>query len=314
MEKLIVSSSPHIHSGASTRKIMLDVIIALLPATIASLVYFRERALLLIAICVCTAVLSEFVFNLVCKKKQTIGDLSAVITGLLLALSLPAKTGIWQCVLGSVFAIIVVKCIFGGIGCNFANPAVTARVMLLASFGPIVGGGNHTAFQNVDVVGGATPLEAIKNGATDNLPTLLDMFLGNRGGAIGETCALALIIGGIYLVVRKVIHWQTPVVYIGTVFVLSFLLGGFDVTYATYQILAGGLVLGAIYMATDYSTTPVNTLGKVVFAFGCAILTVLFRYYSKMIESVSYAILIMNILSPYIERLCARRPFGKVGK
>ena len=312
MEKLIVSSSPHIHSGASTRKIMLDVIIALLPATVAAVVLFGLRALLLIAVSVATAVLSDFVFNLLAKKKQTVGDLSAVITGLLLALSLPAKTGIWQCVLGSVFAIIIVKCLFGGIGCNFANPAVTARVMLLASFGPIVGGGSHPA--SVDVVGGATPLEILGSEDMTALPSLLDMFLGNRGGAIGETCIIALLLGGVYLIARKVIQWHTPVVYIGTVFVLSFLLGGFDVTYATYQILAGGLVLGAIYMATDYSTTPVNTLGKVVFAFGCAILTVLFRFYSNMVESVSYAILIMNILSPYIERLCARRPFGKVGK
>lgn len=314
MEKLIVSSSPHIHSGASTRKIMLDVIIALLPATVAAVVLFGLRALLLIAVSVATSVISEFLFNLICKKKQTVGDLSAVITGLLLALSLPAKTGIWQCVLGSVFAIIIVKCLFGGIGCNFANPAVTARVMLLGAFGSVVGGGSQPVISGVDTVGGATPLEILGSENTTALPSLLDMLLGNRGGAIGETCIIALVLGGIYLVARRVIQWHTPVVYIGTVFVLSFLLGGFDVTYATYQILSGGLVLGAIYMATDYSTTPVNTLGKVVFALGCAILTVLFRFYSNMVESISYAILIMNILSPYVERLCARRPFGKVGK
>ena len=308
MEKLIVSSSPHIHSGASTQRIMLDVIIALLPATIASVVLFGLKSLLIVAVSVTTAVLSEFIFNLICKKKQTVGDLSAIVTGLLFALNLPSSVTLWQIIVGAVFAIIVVKCLFGGIGCNFANPAITARVFVLIAFASSVGGGNQTQFADPALVAGATPLEAMKGDA--ELPSLLDMLLGNRGGAIGETCAIALILGFVYLVVRRVIHWHTPVIFVGSVFVLSFLLGGFDVTYATYQILSGGLLIGAIFMATDYSTTPTNSLGKMVFALGCGIITVLIRQFGSYPEGISFAILFMNILAPYIEGWTRRRPLG----
>ena len=310
MEKLIVSSSPHLHSNATTRKIMLDVIIALMPATVAAVVYFGLRALLLIAVSVSTAVLSEFVFNLVCKKKQTVGDLSAVITGLLLALNLSTNVTVWQTIVGAVFAIVVVKCLFGGIGCNFANPAITARVMMLIAFGQVAGGSSN-AF--ADAEASATPLQVL-GGSTGELPSLFDMFIGNRGGAIGETCGIAIIIGFIYLVVRRVIHWHTPVIFVGTVFVLSFLLGAFDVTFATYQVLAGGLLLSAVFMATDYSTTPTNALGKMIFALGCGIITVLIRFYGTYPEGVSFAILFMNIISPYIEGWTARRPFGGAKK
>ena len=312
MEKLVVSSSPHIHSGVSTQGIMLDVIIALLPASIAAVVLFGLKAFVLIAVSVATAVISEFLFNLITKKKQTVGDLSAVITGLLLALSLPTTTTVWQIIVGAAFAIIVVKCLFGGIGCNFANPAITARVMLLSAFTSSVAGGTNPTL--TDLTAGATPLAAINNGATaDALPSLIDMLIGNRGGAIGETCAIALILGGIYLIARRVISWHTPVIYIGTVFVLSLIIQQ-DVTMALYQVLGGGLIIGAIFMATDYSTSPTNTLGKVVFALGCGVLTVILRVLSNLPEGVSYAILMMNIISPYIEKLCATAPFGKVGK
>ncbi len=310
MSKLIVSSSPHVHSGASTQRIMLDVVIALLPASIAAVVLFGLRALLLIAVSVATAVASEFLFNLIIKKKQTVGDLSAVVTGLLLALNLPTTVTVWQTVVGSAFAIVVVKCLFGGIGCTFANPAITARIMMLIAFSTVGGGANPTV---TDVVAGATPLEAIKSGAAYDLPGLLDMLLGLRGGAMGETCAIALILGGIYLVARKVINWHTPVVFVGTVFVLSLIITN-DPVIALYQILGGGLMLGAIFMATDYSTTPTNTLGKMVFALGCGIITVIIRFLGSYPEGVSFAILMMNILSPYIEKWCARKPFGKVGK
>ncbi len=312
MEKLIVSSSPHIHTKVTTQSIMRDVIIALSPATVAGIVFFGWKALLVILTCVASAVLSEFVFNLIVKKKQTVTDLSAVVTGLLLALSLPAKVGIWECILGSAFAIVVVKCLFGGIGCNFANPAITARVMLLASF-MSVGGGSHTVFQNVDLVGGATPLEILKGEDLTKLPKLLDMLIGNRMGAIGETCAIALILGFVYLVVRRVINWEVPVIFVGTVFVLSLIIK-FDLHTALYQVLGGGLLIGAIFMATDYVTTPINRLGKMIFALGCGILTVLFRFLSSLPEGVSYAILIMNILTPYIEKLCTKTPLGKEGK
>ena len=310
MEKLIVSSSPHIRSSVTTQKIMLDVIIALLPASIAAVVLFGLRALLLIAVSVVTAVLSEFIFNLICKKKQTVGDLSAVVTGLLLALNLSTKVTVWQTIVGAIFAIIVVKCLFGGIGCNFANPAITARVMMLIAFGQVAGGAS-TAFAEIEA--GATPL-AILGGEAGSLPSYIDMLLGNRGGAIGETCIIALVLGFIYLVARRVIHWQTPVIFIGTVFVLSFLLCGFDASVALYHVLSGGLFLGAIFMATDYSTTPTNSLGKMVFALGCGIITVLIRFYGDYPEGVSFAILFMNILAPYIEGWTARRPFGGAKK
>ena len=311
MEKLVVSSSPHIHSGASTQRIMLDVVIALLPASVAAVVLFGLKALLMIAVSVSTAVISEFLFNLIVKKKQTVGDLSAVITGLLLALNLPTTTTVWQIIVGAVFAIVVVKCLFGGIGCNFANPALTARIMMLIAFGASIGGGTNPTI--VDMNAGATPLAAIKSGATDSLPSLLDMLLGLRGGAIGETCAIALILGGIYLIARRVISWHTPVIYVGTVFVLSLIVKQ-DLNMALYQVLGGGLMIGAIFMATDYSTSPTNKLGKSVFALGCGLLTVLIRFLGGSPEGASYAILMMNILSPYIEKLCARKPFGKVGK
>lgn len=313
MKNLIVSTSPHFHAKATTPTIMRDVLIALAPAAIAAVVLFGFRALLILAVCVATCVASEFIFNLIIKKKQTVSDLSACVTGTLLALSLPATTSLWQCLIGSIFAIVVVKCLFGGIGCNFANPAVTARVFMLIAFATSIAGGTITNFQSVDLIGSATPLDAIKMGNASALPSLLDMLLGNRGGAIGETCVLALVLGGIYLIARKVIYWHTPAIFIGTVFLLSLAIKQ-DLTVALYQILGGGVVLGAFFMATDYSTTPINKTGKMVFAFGCGVITVLIRFWGSYPEGVSFAILLMNILAPYIEKLCAKRPFGKEGK
>lgn len=313
MKKLIASISPHIFSKATTQSIMADVLIALAPAAIASVVLFGLKALIILVACIGTCVVSEFLFNIFAKKQQTVGDLSACVTGVILALSLPATTQIWHCIVGSVFAIVVVKCLFGGIGSNFANPAVTARVFLLVAFASNVAGGTLTNFQNPDLVASATPLEAIKMGETENLTSLFDMLIGNRSGAIGETCAVALIFGGLYLLVRKVIKWHTPVIFIGTVFVLSLIVKQ-DLTLALYEVLGGGLLIGAIFMATDYSTTPINKYGKMVFAFGCGVITVLIRFWGGYPEGVSFAILLMNILSPYIEKLCASKPFGKVGK
>lgn len=311
MENLIVSLSPHLFTKRTTQSIMKDVLIALAPATIAGIVFFGWKALITILVCVGTTILSEFLFNLVNKKKQTIGDLSAAVTGLLLALSLPASVKIWHCIVGAIFAIVVVKCFFGGLGCNFANPAVTARVFLLIAFSSI-GGGTLTNFQDPDLVASATPLELIKSGASYELPSLFEMFIGNRGGAIGETCAIALILGFIYLVARKVIFWHTPVIYVGTVFVLSVIITNDPIT-AVYHTLGGGLLIAAIFMATDYVTTPINKVGKMVFAFGCGLITVLIRFWGSYPEGVSFAILIMNILSPYIEKWCAPKPLGKEG-
>ena len=313
MEKLIVSTSPHIHTRTTTQSIMRDVLIALTPAWISAVVLFGLKALLNIVLCVGVCVLSEFLFNLITKKKQTIVDLSACVTGLLLALSLPASANVWHCIVGSVFAIIVVKCLFGGIGCNFANPAVTARVFILTAFSTSIVGGTLTNFQNPDLVASATPLEIIKSGDISTLPSLVDMLLGNRGGAIGETCAIALIIGGVYLIVRKVISWHTPVILIGTVFVLSLIIKQ-DLTLALYEVLGGGVIISSFFMATDYSTTPINKYGKMVFAFGCGLITVLIRFWGSYPEGLSFAILLMNILSPYIEKWCTRKPLGKEAK
>lgn len=313
MEKLIVSSSPHVHSKLTTQGIMRDVLIALSPAAIASVVLFGLKAFLIIVTCLASALLSEFLFNLACKKAQTLSDLSAAVTGLILALCLPAKTELWQCAVGAVFAIVVVKCFFGGLGYNFANPAATGRVFLIVAFAVSVGGGSATVFADTDLVASATVLEQIKFGSTDSLPSLLDMFLGNRAGAIGETCILALLIGGMYLIARRIIHWHTPAVYLATVFLLSLAVKQ-DVTIALYELLGGGLVIAAFFMITDYVTTPINKYGKMVFALGCGILTVLFRFWGSYPEGVSFAILIMNIVSPYIERLCCYKPLGKVGR
>lgn len=313
MEKLIVSSSPHIHAKNTTQTIMRDVLIALAPATVAGVVLFGIRALVTVLACVLSAVICEFLFNLICKKPQTVSDLSAAVTGLILALCLPSTAGIWHCVVGSAFAIIVVKCLFGGIGCNFANPAATARVFLLVAFPAVLGGGVATRFASAELVSSATPLEVMKFGTDLPLPSVTDMLIGNRGGAIGETCILALVLGGIYLIARRVIAWQVPVAYIATVFVLSLIVKQ-DINVALYQVLGGGAVIAAFFMITDYSSTPVNKLGKIVFAALCGVITMLIRFWGSYPEGVSFAILIMNILSPYIEKMCAARPLGKVGK
>ena len=310
MKKLVVSTSPHIYSSITTQRIMGDVLIALAPAAIASVVLFGIKALVLLAVCISACVISEFLFNLAVKKKQTVSDLSACVTGTLLALSLPATTTVWQCIVGSAFAIVIVKCCFGGIGSNFANPAVTARVFLLVAFTSSVAGGVVTNLQDADLVAGATPLALIKAGDVTSLPSLLDMFIGNRAGAIGETCAIALILGGIYLIVRRVINWYSPAIFIGTVFVLSLIIKQ-DISIALYEVLGGGVIISAFFMITDYSSTPINKLGKMIFALGCGLITVLIRFWGTYPEGVSFAILLMNIVSPYIEKLCEKKPLGK---
>ena len=291
MSKLTVSVSPHIHSGRTTTKIMLDVIIALLPATIAGVVIFGLRALLVIGVTVGASVGFEALFNLIVKRKQTIGDLSAIVTGLLLALNLPANIPIWQCVIGALFAIIIVKCLFGGLGYNPVNPAITARVFMLIAFGSMAKGAFPTI---VDTVATSTPLSA------ETMPKLLDLFLGVHGGAIGETCALALLVGGIYLLVRRVISWEIPVSFILTVFVFAFFKEGFDFTLALSQVLAGGVMIGAFFMATDYVTSPSTLFGKLIFGVLIGLITSLIRYFGSYPEGVSFAILFANILVPYI--------------
>jgi len=302
MDKLHISVSPHIRSKISTQSIMLDVIIALLPAAIAGCIIFGLSSLLIILTCVISAVAAEYIFNVITKRTQTVFDLSAVVTGLLLALNLPANTPLWQGAVGSVFAIIIVKCIFGGIGCNLVNPAITARVFMLVAFANLA-----TPAFPLDAVSSATPLAQLANGENVNI---LDLFLGNIGGAIGETSALALLIGGIYLICRRVITWHIPVSIIAGVFVFSFLLDGFSFTNALAWVLSGGLFLGAFFMATDYVTSPATAKGKVIFGVGIAAITVLIRFYGNYPEGVSFAILMLNILNPYIEKASKRKLFG----
>ena len=302
---LILSSSPHIHTRDSSRRIMLDVIIALLPAAIAGVIIFGAKALGVIAACVITAVVSEALFNLIVHKQQTVGDFSAVVTGLLLALNLSTNVAIWQCVVGTVFAIVVVKCLFGGLGKNFANPAITGRVFMLLAFSSVAGGAKPAV---VELVSSATPLELLAQGAED-APSLMELFLGLHGGAIGETCCLALLLGFAWLLFRRVIKWHVPVIFIGTVFVLYLVFtGSFQMALA--EILAGGLFIGAIFMATDYVTSPITLKGKMVFALGCGLVTFIIRYFCAYPEGVSFSILAMNILTPYIEKFTGNTPLG----
>ena len=300
LTKLMVS--PHIHSGKSTSGIMGDVLISLLPATVAGTVIFGWRALLVVAVCIISAVLFEALFNVITKKEQTVSDLSSAVTGLLLALNLPANIPLWQCVIGSLFAIVVVKCIFGGIGKNLVNPAITARVFMLVAFTSIA----FPAFP-VDSVSSATPL------SHGEMPSLINLFLGSYGGAIGETSTLALIIGGIYLLVRRVISWHIPVTFIGSVFLFSFLFKGLDALYALELTLSGGVFIGAIFMATDYTTSPSTEWGKVIFGLGAGLLTCLIRYFGTYPEGVSFAILFMNIVTPYISIWTKHKVFTEGG-
>ncbi|WIF94411.1 RnfABCDGE type electron transport complex subunit D [Caminicella sporogenes] len=310
--RLIVSSSPHIRSDETISRIMRDVVIALLPATFAGIYYFGLAALKVIFFTVVTAVVTEAVIQKIRKQEVTINDWSAVVTGLLLAFNMPSTSPWWLAVIGSVFAIAVVKQLFGGLGHNFMNPALAARAMLLASW--------PTEMTNwvrpFDAVSTATPLPIISGaeGITQKLPTLMDLFLGNHGGCIGETSALALLIGGIYLLYRRVITPRIPVIYISTVAVLMFILGGFDFHFMMYQVLAGGLMIGAIFMATDYASSPVTPKGQVIFALGCGILTTIIRLYGGYPEGVSYSIILMNVASPLIDKYTSPRVFGEVKK
>lgn len=307
-KKVKLSVSPHIHSGKSTSGIMRDVLISLLPATAAGAVIFGLRALLVVAVCVAACVAFEALFNVIVKQNQTIGDFSAAVTGLLLALNLPANIPLWQCVIGSLFAIVVVKCLFGGLGCNPVNPAITARVFMLVAFGSMT----VQAFPTVvDTVASATPLSLSDKA---ELPSLLDLFLGLKGGAIGETCVLALVLGFIYLLVRRIITWHVPVAFIGTVYVCSFFMEGLNPVAALEMILSGGLFIGAIFMATDYVTSPTTKAGKLIFGLGAGLITFVIRYFGVYPEGVSFAILFMNILTPYIDSWTRHKVFGVGGK
>ena len=305
MNNMIVSVNPHIYAKDTTQTIMRDVLIALMPAVAASVLFFGVRALLVEVVCVAVAMACEWAFEKITGKPVTVMDLSAAVTGLILALNLPVEIPIWQAMFGSFVAIIVIKQFFGGIGQNFANPAITARVIMLVAFSGAMTTWAVPAF--TDATTAATPL-AILSGTEGTLPTLAQMFLGARGGSLGETSCLALLLGGAYLIYRRVITWHTPAAFIGTVLVLTALLG----RQPLYQVMAGGLFIGAFFMATDYTTSPPTPKGKLIFGLGCGLITVLIRVWGNYPEGVSFSILLMNILNPYICDWTRTKPFGGV--
>lgn len=325
---LIVSSSPHIRSNESIQRIMLDVIIALTPAMIGSVYFFGLNALKLILISIASSVFFEAIIQKLFNRPITINDLSAVITGILIAFNLPASAPWWLPIIGSGFAIIIVKQFFGGLGSNFMNPALAARAMLLTSWPAHMSTFTGT---RPDVVATATPLAIMKYGmGTDGaasatveavssaseaagaeLPQIIDMFIGNVPGAIGETSALLLLIGAVYLIIRQVIDWKIPVFYIGTTFIMLVLLG-VETEFLPYHLLGGGLILGAFYMATDYSSSPVTPVGRIIFGIGAGILTAIIRVNGGYPEGVSYSILLMNVATPLIEKFTSPKVFGEV--
>ena len=321
---LIATSSPHIRGSETTRSIMLDVIIAMIPALIFGCFNFGMRALLLTGVSVIGCVFFEWLYRKLMKKPQSVGDLSAVVTGMLLALTCPVTVEYWQILIGDFFAIIFVKQLFGGIGKNFINPALGGRAALVASYAGsmtkwIDPAANKAAVlgSNVDVITAATPMAYLKGGDIEGLKaaySVTDVFMGTIGGSMGEVSAIALLLGGAYLIWRKVINWQTPVAYIGTVAVLSFLFpkSGSGLEWMLYSIFGGGVFLGAFFMATDYATSPVTKKGQVIFGIGCGLITVVIRVFGNYPEGVSYAILLMNIVNPHICNLTGTKPFGGI--
>jgi len=320
---MILSSSPHTHSHASVTRIMLDVIIALLPTTVAGICFFGLPAVWTIAVCVSTCIATEAVCRICMKRDSTIGDLSAVVTGLLLALNLPAGIPLWMAVVGSVFAIFVAKQVFGGLGMNPFNPALAARAFMLISFtGPMTTWLKPFWWKTPEAMTTATPLAAMKRlygcdavaqatphveKALAKLPGLGDLLIGNMPGCIGEVSAIALAIGAVYLICRKVITWHIPVMFLVTVWLYGFFAGGAP---AHFQVLTGGVMIGACFMATDYVTSPTTAKGKLIFGFGCGLLCMLIRQFGGYPEGCSFAILIMNAVCPLINRWTQPKPFG----
>lgn len=288
---------------------MRDVLIGLAPAMIAAVVIFGFRALLMTAVCVAACIIFEYGTERILGRENTISDLSAVVTGVILSFNLPVQLPLWMAVVGCFFAIVIVKQLFGGIGNNFANPAIAARIFLLLSFSqPMTTWLQVEGGRAVQGVYGATPLAMISAGDTANLPSVMEMLLGTRGGCMGETCAIALILGGVYMIWKKVITPTIPLAFIGGVFVLSLLFG----VNPVYELLGGGLMLGAFFMATDYTTSPITEKGKVIFGLGCALITMIIRVFGSYPEGVSYSILLMNIITPHINRMVRNKAFGGV--
>ena len=312
MANFVVSGTPHVRSKESIQSIMRDVIIALVPATAAGIYYFGLRALILIVAAIISAVFFEWLYEKITKKPVTINDLSAVVTGLLLAMNLPASAPVWVAIVGSAFAIIFAKQLFGGLGQNFINPALAGRAFLLTSYPTEMTTWVVPNGLAADAATYATPLAQLKNGTLD--ASLGQLVLGQVGGTIGETCAIALIIGGIYLLYKHVISWKIPVIYIATVFILFAVIGRHGMRMPLQEIFAGGVMLGGIFMATDYASSPVTPKGQVIFAVGAGLLTYLIRTFGGYPEGVSYSILIMNCCVPLIERFTEPTIFGALPK
>lgn len=318
MKGLYVSPSPHRASELSTAKIMLTVIIALMPSAITGCAFFGPRAAAVLAMCVCCCVVFEYLCRVIMKKDQTVSDLSAIVTGLLLGMNLPATVPLYVAAIGSFVAIVIVKQLFGGMGQNFANPAIAARIVLMLSFAGQMSGWVKPYWYTsvVDAETSATPLAAewltfTENGVTYKMApfTLGEMFFGETGGCIGETCAAALILGGLFLIICRVISPAAPLAYIGSFALLTFIYTGSPVE-TLYGVLAGGLLIGAFFMATDYATTPITFKGKLIFGLGCGIITFVIRSFGSYPEGVSFSILLMNLLTPYIDRLTGTAPLG----
>ena len=322
--KLIATSSPHIRGNETTRSLMLDVVIAMVPALVAAVIVFGFRALTLTAVSVVACIFWEWLYRKILKKDQTVGDLSAVVTGMLLAFVCPVTLPYWMMILGDAFAILLVKQLYGGIGRNFMNPALAGRAALLACYATAMttwidpsAAKAGVLGVGADIVTAATPMAMMKEGglaAVMETYDLQSMFVGNIGGSLGEVSALALLIGGIYLIARKVITWHIPVAYLGTVAVLTFLFprGNDPLTFMLYNLLGGGLMLGAFFMATDYVTSPVTSKGRIVFGIGCGLLTVFIRYFGGYPEGVCYSILIMNCTTWLIDKYMRPARFGVV--
>ena len=301
--KLLVSSAPHITGKDTTASLMRDLIIAMVPALVASTLFFGVQSLILTAVSVLACVAFEYLYEKMLKKPITVGDLSAAVTGILLAFNCPPTLPLWTVVVGAFFAIVIVKQLFGGLGYNFANPAIVARIILGLGYTGLMTSWTFPATVSGDAVASATPLAVYAAGGTVNY---LDMFVGSTGGVLGETSALALLLGFVYLVVRKVISPTIPVTYVATVAVLAVVLGVDPVVY----VLGGGLLLGAIFMATDYVTSPYTEKGKIIFGIGLGVITVIIRRFGSMTEGVSYAILLMNLVVPYINKATRQKPLG----
>ena len=321
--KLIATSSPHIRGSETTRSIMLDVIIAMLPALIWAVVMFGFKALTLTVVSVVGCVFWEWLYRTLMKKPQSVADLSSVVTGMLLAFVSPVTTPYWTILIGDFFAIIVVKQLFGGIGKNFVNPALAGRAFLVGSYASIMTtwiapGEKAPLFgSTADIVTAATPMAYLKTGDMETLMStysVADMFLGKIGGSLGEVSVLMLLIGGAYLLFRKVINWHTPVAYIATVAVLSFLFpkAGSGLDWMLYSVFGGGLMLGAFFMATDYATSPVTKKGQLIFGIGCGLFTVLIRYFGSYNEGVCYSIMVMNLCVALIDKYTKPTRFGVV--